>query len=111
MGILQRLARTRTGGLLFGAAQCGKRPSPAMIEVFLDVFLQQAHASLVPIVRAFAREDRYPEGGRHDPRSLISESHSKPCRTGWPDVATFPDRSSSPKYGRGDASAGRGSVR
>ncbi|MFD8233003.1 alpha/beta fold hydrolase [Streptomyces sp. NPDC059696] len=60
MGILQRLARTRTGGLLFGAAQCGKRPSPAMIEVFLEVFLQQAHASLVPIVRAFAREDRYP---------------------------------------------------
>ncbi|MFE5754589.1 alpha/beta fold hydrolase [Streptomyces massasporeus] len=60
MGILQRLARTRTGGILFGAAQCGKRPSPAMIEVFLEVFLQQAHASLVPIVRAFAREDRYP---------------------------------------------------
>jgi pimeloyl-ACP methyl ester carboxylesterase len=59
-GILQRLARTRTGGILFGAAQCGKRPSPAMIEVFLEVFLQQAHASLVPIVRAFAREDRYP---------------------------------------------------
>ncbi|MFD5744537.1 alpha/beta fold hydrolase [Streptomyces massasporeus] len=60
MGILQRLARTRTGGILFGAAQCGKRPSPAMIEVFLEVFLQQAHAPLVPIVRAFAREDRYP---------------------------------------------------
>ncbi|MFD9934052.1 alpha/beta fold hydrolase [Streptomyces massasporeus] len=60
MGILQWPARTRTGGILFGAAQCGKRPSPAMIEVFLEVFLQQAHASLVPIVRAFAREDRYP---------------------------------------------------
>ncbi|MFI7413943.1 alpha/beta fold hydrolase [Streptomyces sp. NPDC049627] len=59
-GILQRLARTHRGGLLFGAAQCGKRPSPAMIAVFLEVFLQQAHSLLVPIVRAFAGEDRYP---------------------------------------------------
>ncbi|WP_461086903.1 alpha/beta fold hydrolase, partial [Streptomyces deserti] len=48
-GILERLARTRTGGVLFGAAQCGKHPSPAMIAVFLEVFLQQAHAPLVPI--------------------------------------------------------------
>ncbi|GAB2892055.1 hypothetical protein GCM10027074_70240 [Streptomyces deserti] len=31
-----------------------------MIAVFLEVFLQQAHAPLVPIARAFAREDRYP---------------------------------------------------
>ncbi|MEU0250465.1 alpha/beta fold hydrolase [Streptomyces sp. NPDC006235] len=60
MGILQRLARTRTGGVLFGAAQCGKHPSPAMIEIFLEVFLQQAHTPLLPIVRAFAREDHYP---------------------------------------------------
>jgi pimeloyl-ACP methyl ester carboxylesterase len=59
-GVLQQLARTRTGGTLFGAVQCGKRPSPAMIDVFLDVFLRQDHARLVPIVRAFAREDRYP---------------------------------------------------
>ncbi|MEV8597827.1 alpha/beta fold hydrolase [Streptomyces sp. NPDC052012] len=59
-GLLQQLARTRTGGTLFGAAQCGKRPSPAMIDVFLDVFLRQDHIPLVPIVRAFAREDRYP---------------------------------------------------
>ncbi|GAB2745877.1 alpha/beta fold hydrolase [Streptomyces bullii] len=59
-GILQRLARTRTGGVLFGAVQCGKQPSPAMIGAFREVFLQQAHTPLVPIVRAFAREDRYP---------------------------------------------------
>jgi pimeloyl-ACP methyl ester carboxylesterase len=62
-GILQRLARTRTGGILFGALQCGKHPSPAMIAVFLDVFLRQAHTSLLPVVRAFAREDRYPRLG------------------------------------------------
>ncbi|MGW1957634.1 alpha/beta fold hydrolase [Streptomyces sp. NPDC001920] len=59
-GLLQQLARTRTGGILFGAAQCGKRPSPAMIDVFLDVFLRQDHALLLPVVRAFARENRYP---------------------------------------------------
>ncbi|MGP3949903.1 alpha/beta fold hydrolase [Streptomyces sp. 7N604] len=59
-GILQRLARTRTGGTLFGSVQCGKRPSPAMIEVFLDVFLRQNHPPLLPVVRSFAREDRYP---------------------------------------------------
>ncbi|MFF7976188.1 alpha/beta fold hydrolase [Streptomyces sp. NPDC007905] len=62
-GILQRLARTRTGGILFGALQCGKRPSPGMIAVFLEVFLRQAHTPLLPIVRAFAREDRYPRLG------------------------------------------------
>lgn len=59
-GVLQRLVCTRTGGVLFGAAQCGKRPSPAMISVFREVFLQQDHGPLLPILRAFAREDRYP---------------------------------------------------
>jgi pimeloyl-ACP methyl ester carboxylesterase len=59
-GVLQRLARTRTVGVLFGAAQCGLRPSPAMISVFRDLFLRQDHRPLLPILRAFAREDRYP---------------------------------------------------
>ncbi|MFC8616002.1 alpha/beta fold hydrolase [Micromonospora purpureochromogenes] len=59
-GLLQRLARTRAGGVLFGAAQCGTRPSPAMISVFRDVFVRQSHQPLIPIVRAFSREDRYP---------------------------------------------------
>ncbi|MET8678818.1 alpha/beta fold hydrolase [Streptomyces sp. NPDC004647] len=59
-GVLQRWARTRTGGVLFGAAQCGKRPSPAMISVFRDVFLRQDHTPLPPVLRAFAAEDRYP---------------------------------------------------
>ncbi|PWI06665.1 hypothetical protein DIZ27_32365 [Streptomyces sp. NWU339] len=34
-----------------------------MITVFLDVFLRQAHTLLLPVVRAFAREDRYPRLG------------------------------------------------
>jgi pimeloyl-ACP methyl ester carboxylesterase len=59
-GLLQRWARTRTGGVLFGAMQAGVRPSPAMISVFLETFLAQHHRPLLPVVRAFAREDRYP---------------------------------------------------
>ncbi|WP_230688632.1 hypothetical protein ACN26Y_18845 [Micromonospora sp. WMMD558] len=59
-GVLQRIARTRTGGVLFGAAQCGTRPSPAMISVFREVFVRQNHQPLIPIVRAFSREDHYP---------------------------------------------------
>jgi non-heme chloroperoxidase len=60
MGLIQRWMRTRTGGVLFGAAQCGTRPSPAMISVFREVFLRQDHRPLLPVLRAFAHEDRYP---------------------------------------------------
>jgi len=64
-GILQRLIRNPTVATLFGAAQCGARPSPAMISVFVD-FLNQhldEHGPLLPIVRAFSHEDRYPRLG------------------------------------------------
>jgi len=61
-GILPRLLRTKTGAVLLGAAQCGKRPSPAMISVAIEGFNQhfEDHGPLLPIVRAFSREDRYP---------------------------------------------------
>lgn len=59
-GILQRIAATRTGGLLFGASLSGVAPSPAEIEVFLETFLRQAHRPLLPILQAFDDEDRYP---------------------------------------------------
>ncbi len=64
-GILQRMLRYRTVGVLFGAAQCGKRPSPAMVSVFTEGFRQHVdeHGPLLPIVRAFSREDRYPRLG------------------------------------------------
>jgi len=64
-GILQRLMRNKTVGALFGAAQCGARPSPAMISVFIEFFNQHMdeHGPLLPIVRAFSREDRYPRLG------------------------------------------------
>jgi pimeloyl-ACP methyl ester carboxylesterase len=60
LGILDRLVRTRTGGVLFGAAQLGRRPSPAMISALLEMLLQQNRKALLPIARACVREDRYP---------------------------------------------------
>ena len=61
-GVLQQLTRTKTGGVLFGASICGRQPSPAMISVFVERFNQHLHehGPHVPLVRAFAREDRYP---------------------------------------------------
>jgi non-heme chloroperoxidase len=59
-GLLQKLVSTKTVGTLFGAAQCGTRPSPAMISVFQEIFAQQHHQALLPIARAFVREDYYP---------------------------------------------------
>jgi non-heme chloroperoxidase len=62
IGVTQRLVRTRTGGVLFGAFYCGNRPSPAMISVFRESIVQhlEAHGPLLPIMQAIAREDRYP---------------------------------------------------
>lgn len=64
-GVLQALVRSRTIAVLLGAAQCGARPSPAMISVFVEGFKQHLadHGPLLPIVRAFSREDRYPRLG------------------------------------------------
>lgn len=59
-GVLQRLSRTRTVGTLFCAAQMGPRPSPAMLDVFRELFAGQNHRPLLPIARAFIAEDRYP---------------------------------------------------
>jgi len=49
LGILDRLVRTKTGGLLFGASQLGTHPSPAMISVLLEMFIEQNHKALLPI--------------------------------------------------------------
>jgi pimeloyl-ACP methyl ester carboxylesterase len=64
-GVLQRLMRNQTIATLFGAAQCGERPSPTMVSVFVDFFNQHLdeHGPLLPIVRAFSQEDRYPRLG------------------------------------------------
>ena len=64
-GVLQRLLRYDAVGVLLGAAQCGARPSPAMVSAFIDSFTRhlEQHGPLTPIVRAFSHEDRYPRLG------------------------------------------------
>ena len=62
-GILQTITKTRTGGTIFGAAQCGATPSPAMVAAFVDTFNRQNHKPLIPILQAAMRENRYPRLG------------------------------------------------
>ncbi|MGW0703078.1 alpha/beta fold hydrolase [Streptomyces sp. NPDC002867] len=101
-GLVQRWARTRTGGVLFGAMQSGKRPSPAMIAVYREVFLRQNHRPLLPILRAFAREDRYPRLAEVRVPSIVMvgsadrstpPSHSRRLAAGIPGarLITVPD--------------------
>jgi hypothetical protein len=52
--------KKRRGRVLTAAGVGGKHPSPAMIEVGCDMFLQQDDGPLLPILHAFMREDRYP---------------------------------------------------
>lgn len=65
LGIMQRLIRNKTIAVLFGAGQCGTRPSSAMVRVFTEGFQQHVdeHGPHLEIVRAFSREDRYPRLG------------------------------------------------
>lgn len=57
-GLLQRAISNDTIGTLFGASLCGDAPSPAAVRVFLETFKEQDHAALLPILVAFAQEDR-----------------------------------------------------
>jgi non-heme chloroperoxidase len=72
-GILQRLLRNQTVAVLFGAAQCGARPSPAMISVFIESLHRHLdeHGPLLPIVQAFSREDRYPRLAEIDVPTVV----------------------------------------
>ena len=90
-GVLQVLARNRTVAVLLGAAQCGARPSPAMISVFVEGFRQHLadHGPLVPIVRAFSREDRYPRLGEIAVPTVVWSAppiapRRRVIRGGWP---------------------------
>jgi non-heme chloroperoxidase len=103
-GILQRLVRNKTVAVLFGAAQCGKRPSPAMISAFMEFFNQHLdeHGPLLPIVSAFSHEDRYPRLGEIAVPTVVMvgsadrttpSSHSRRLAEGIPGarLVTVPD--------------------
>lgn len=94
-GVLQQLLRSNTVGVLLGAAQCGSRPSPAMISAFVESFRRhlERHGPLTPIVRAFSREDRYPQLGEITVPTVVMvgsadrttpPSHSDRLATGIP---------------------------
>ncbi len=95
LGILQLLMRNQTVAALFGAAQCGARPSPVMVSVFMEAFNQHLddHGPLLPIVRAFSREDRYPRLGEIGVPTVVMvgtadrttpQSHSRRLADGVP---------------------------
>jgi pimeloyl-ACP methyl ester carboxylesterase len=103
-GLMNGLLRSRTVAVLIGAAQCGARPSPAMISVFIDGFKQHLdeHGPLIPIVRAFSREDRYPRLGEIAAPTVVMvgsadrttpPSHSRRLASGIPGarLVTVPD--------------------
>lgn len=97
LGILQSFVRNRTVAALFGAAQCGTRPSPVMVSVFMEAFQQHLdeHGPLLPIVRAFSREDRYPRLGEIRVPTVVMvgtadrttpQSHSRRLADGVPEA-------------------------
>ncbi|MHB1067825.1 MAG: alpha/beta fold hydrolase [Candidatus Nanopelagicales bacterium] len=57
-GLLQKAVANDTVGTLFGASLMGDSPSPAMIRVFVETFRAQDHVALLPMLVAFAEEDR-----------------------------------------------------
>lgn len=57
-GLLQKAVGNDTVGTLFAASLMGAVPSPSMVRVFLETFRAQDHKALLPILAAFAEEDR-----------------------------------------------------
>ncbi|MBK9053607.1 MAG: alpha/beta hydrolase [Chloroflexi bacterium] len=58
-GVIQWVARSATYKWFFGASVYGQNPSPAGIRVFCEVFDEQAHQQLIPILDGMAQEDYY----------------------------------------------------
>lgn len=58
-GILIKLIKWKPIGYLFGKSLLGEQPDPELIRVIQEVFLQQDHSKLVPILQAFADESYY----------------------------------------------------
>ncbi|MBC7870113.1 MAG: alpha/beta fold hydrolase, partial [Chitinophagaceae bacterium] len=59
LGIIERVAKSGVYGWLFGASLYGDQPSPAGIQAFLEIFNEQPHQKLIPILEALANEDYY----------------------------------------------------
>lgn len=59
LGVMDWVSRSPTYSWLFGASVCGDEPSPALIRAFNEMFADQRHAELVPLIRALAKESYY----------------------------------------------------
>jgi len=58
-GLLLKLIKWKFIGNLFGKSLLGENPDPEVVRWILDIFLQQDHSKLVPILKAFATESYY----------------------------------------------------
>ena len=60
-GILQKMVKWKPIGRAFAKSLAGKNPDPELLRVVPEIFLQQDHSKLIPILEAFGAEDYYPE--------------------------------------------------
>ncbi len=58
-GILQMLVKWKPFGNQFGKTLLGENPDPEIVRVIQEIFLQQDHSKLVPILKAFGDESYY----------------------------------------------------
>jgi len=65
-GLIQKVAASETYGWLFARSLCGDNPSPAVLQAFLKVFLEQPHKTLAPLLEMLAQENYYPRLGEID---------------------------------------------
>ena len=60
-GILQKMITWKPIGRAFGKSLAGKNPDPELLRVIPEIFLQQDHSKLLPILEAFGAESYYSE--------------------------------------------------
>ena len=58
-GILQKLIQWKPIGDQFGKSLLGENPDPEIVRVIAEIFLQQDHTKLIPILEAFGNESYY----------------------------------------------------
>ena len=58
-GVMDRVVRNETLGLLFAASIWGPEPSPTALRVFLDDFASQDHSQLVPLLTRLSETSFY----------------------------------------------------
>ena len=58
-GILLKLIKWKPIGIGFGKSLIGENPDPEIIRSILEIFPQQDHSKLIPILKAFADESYY----------------------------------------------------